>query len=111
MRRYASLSTALFLCLVHAAVAQEQIERPDVKSGDQWFTTWIDYWTNRPAYTATREVVNVTDHALQVVVRPATGGEFDEIYTRDWNHITYPGGVMEPNSGLLKFPLFVGKTY
>jgi hypothetical protein len=105
------LSILLSFCLARAPVAQEIVEPPDVRIGDQWFTTWIDYWTNRPSYTATREVVNVTGTAIQVIVKPATGGEFDEIYTSQWNQVTSPISVFEPHSGLLQFPLYVGKAY
>jgi hypothetical protein len=92
------------------------IPKPQVNVGDRWLYREMNYLTNseRSVYQVDTTFVG-PDVILTVNTFPKIKNkdlERDAHWTAEWNARATPsGGIYEPNTGLLKFPLKIGATY
>jgi len=96
-----------------AVLAQSDapVTKPEVKPGDRWTYRRVDLWNNAETTRYEMEVTFVGKDVIQAVNRRGSQ-EIDVSYTSEWNVVNdLDGGVWNPHSGMLKFPLQPGASY
>lgn len=99
--------------VVLPAIAQEPVQRPDVKVGDRWGYRLLDLSNGTQIGSSEMIVASVGSDVIQVVAhRGSNSEEVDATFTTDWNQVNaVNGAVFVPHTGIFRFPLRVGSTY
>ena len=113
----AALAALFSFCALVSCAALAQLDgivaKPDVKVDDRWLYRRMDHRFEPPALLYELRVSFVDAHAIHTVLsRQGKPRESDATWTPEWNGVvSVDDGVVEIKSGLLQFPLSVGREY
>jgi hypothetical protein len=96
-----------------AAQADAPVARPEVRVGDRWIYHHWDQLDQKLVKTYELRVSFADRNVIHTVVTAQDQRESDAMWTADWNatQSVLGEGVINPHTGLFKFPLQVGDTY
>jgi hypothetical protein len=113
----AALAALFSFCALVSAAACAQfdgiVQKPDVRVDDRWLYRRMDHRFEPPVLLYELRVSFADAHAIHTVLsRQGRPRESDATWTPEWNSVvSVDDGVVEIKSGLLQFPLSVGREY
>jgi hypothetical protein len=113
MPRLVAVALLIAYPALAAAQAYPPVARPEVKVDDRWIYRRMDHRFEPPVLLYELRVTFIDSRAIHTVLaRQGRPRDSDATWTPEWNGVvSVDEGVVEIKSGLLQFPLTVGRTY